>query len=41
LESGVVTKNPITIESLETIDAIDRRGSFAKAADELLLYFNV
>ena len=28
-------KNPITIEALETLDAIDRRGSFAKAAEEL------
>jgi DNA-binding transcriptional LysR family regulator len=28
-------RNPITIEVLETIDAIDRRGSFAKAAEEL------
>lgn len=27
--------NPITIEALETLDAIDRRGSFAKAAEEL------
>ncbi len=27
--------NPITIETLEMIDAIDRRGSFAKAAEEL------
>lgn len=27
--------NPITIEALEIIDAIDRRGSFAKAAEEL------
>ncbi len=27
--------NPITIETLEVIDAIDRRGSFAKAAEEL------
>ncbi|PCJ16981.1 MAG: LysR family transcriptional regulator [Gammaproteobacteria bacterium] len=30
-----MTKNPITIEILEILDAIDRRGSFAKAADEL------
>lgn len=30
-----MVKNPITIEVLETLDAIDRRGSFAKAADEL------
>lgn len=29
------TKNPITLEVLEILDAIDRRGSFAKAADEL------
>lgn len=29
------TKNPITIEVLEILDAIDRRGSFAKAAQEL------
>ena len=28
-------RNPFTIEALETLDAIDRRGSFAKAADEL------
>ena len=28
-------KNPITIDVLETLDAIDRRGSFAKAAEEL------
>ncbi|MFT4614732.1 MAG: DNA-binding transcriptional LysR family regulator [Bacteroidia bacterium] len=28
-------RNPITIDVLETIDAIDRRGSFAKAAEEL------
>jgi DNA-binding transcriptional LysR family regulator len=28
-------KNPITIEVLEILDAIDRRGSFAKAAEEL------
>jgi len=28
-------RNPITIEALETLDAIDRRGSFAKAAEEL------
>lgn len=27
--------NPITIEVLQTLDAIDRRGSFAKAAEEL------
>jgi len=30
-----MSRNPITIEALETIDAIDRRGSFAKAAEEL------
>ncbi|OUS26440.1 LysR family transcriptional regulator [Gammaproteobacteria bacterium 45_16_T64] len=30
-----MTKNPIKIEVLEILDAIDRRGSFAKAADEL------
>jgi DNA-binding transcriptional LysR family regulator len=28
-------RNPITLEVLEILDAIDRRGSFAKAADEL------
>lgn len=28
-------RNPITIEVLEILDAIDRRGSFAKAAEEL------
>jgi len=28
-------KHPITIEALLTLDAIDRRGSFAKAAEEL------
>ncbi|ARN73156.1 LysR family transcriptional regulator [Oceanicoccus sagamiensis] len=28
-------KNPISIEVLETLDSIDRRGSFAKAAEEL------
>ena len=27
--------SPIAIEVLETLDAIDRRGSFAKAAEEL------
>ena len=26
--------NPINIEILEVIDAIDRQGSFAKAAEE-------
>jgi len=30
-----MSRNPITIEVLETIDAIDRRGSFAKAAEDL------
>lgn len=30
-----MVRNPITIEVLETLDAIDRRGSFAKAAQEL------
>jgi DNA-binding transcriptional LysR family regulator len=30
-----MARNPISIEVLETIDAIDRRGSFAKAAEEL------
>jgi len=30
-----MAKNPITIEALEAIDAIDRRGSFASAAEEL------
>lgn len=30
-----MAKSPITIEVLETLDAIERRGSFAKAADEL------
>ena len=29
------SRNPITIEVLEILDAIDRRGSFAKAAQEL------
>jgi DNA-binding transcriptional LysR family regulator len=28
-------RNPITIEQLEMLDAIDRRGSFARAAEEL------
>jgi DNA-binding transcriptional LysR family regulator len=28
-------KSPITIEALQTLDAIERRGSFAKAAEEL------
>lgn len=31
----MVNRNPITIEVLETLDAIDRRGSFAKASEEL------
>jgi DNA-binding transcriptional LysR family regulator len=31
----MTTRNPITIEVLETLDAIERRGSFAKAAEEL------
>ena len=31
----MASKNPITVEVLETLDAIDRRGSFAKAAEEL------
>lgn len=30
-----MSKNPITIEALEVIDAIERRGSFASAAEEL------
>lgn len=30
-----MSRNPITIEVLETLDAIERRGSFAKAAEEL------
>jgi DNA-binding transcriptional LysR family regulator len=30
-----LARNPITIEVLETLDAIDRRGTFAKAAEEL------
>ena len=30
-----MAKNPITIEALEVIDAIERRGSFASAAEEL------
>jgi DNA-binding transcriptional LysR family regulator len=28
-------RNPVTIEHLEMLDAIDRRGSFARAAEEL------
>jgi DNA-binding transcriptional LysR family regulator len=31
----VSSKNPISIEVLEILDAIERRGSFAKAAEEL------
>lgn len=31
----MASKNPISIEILETLDAIERRGSFAKAAEEL------
>lgn len=31
----MISRNPITIEVLETLDAIDRRGSFAKAAEEM------
>jgi DNA-binding transcriptional LysR family regulator len=31
----MTTRNSITIEVLETLDAIDRRGSFAKASEEL------
>ncbi|MFT7222216.1 MAG: DNA-binding transcriptional LysR family regulator [Candidatus Azotimanducaceae bacterium] len=30
-----MARNPITIDVLETLDAIDRRGSFAKAAEDL------
>jgi DNA-binding transcriptional LysR family regulator len=30
-----MARNPITIEVLETLDAIERRGSYAKAAEEL------
>ncbi len=30
-----MSPNPINIESLQILDAIDRRGSFAKAAEEL------
>ena len=30
-----MSANPISIETLEILDAIDRRGSFAKAAEEL------
>jgi len=31
----MASRNPITLEALEMLDAIDRRGSFAKAAEEL------
>lgn len=31
----MASKNPITLALLEILDAIDRRGSFAKAAEEL------
>ncbi len=31
----MTNRNPITIEVLETLDAIDRRGSYAKASEEL------
>ena len=31
----MTTRSPITIEVLETLDAIDRRGSYAKASEEL------
>ena len=31
----MASKNPITLDLLEILDAIDRRGSFAKAAEEL------
>ena len=27
--------SPITLDALQALDAIDRRGSFAKAAEEL------
>jgi DNA-binding transcriptional LysR family regulator len=30
-----MARNPLTIEVLETLDAIERRGSFSKAAEEL------
>ncbi len=30
-----MSNNPITLEALEILDSIDRRGSFAKAAEEL------
>ena len=35
MSKQVSNKSPITIEVLETLDAIDRRGSYAKAAEEL------
>jgi DNA-binding transcriptional LysR family regulator len=35
LDDPKMARNPITIEVLETLDAIERRGSFAKAAEEL------
>lgn len=31
----MTSRNPITLEALEILDTIDRRGSFAKAAEEL------
>jgi DNA-binding transcriptional LysR family regulator len=31
----MTTKNSITIEVLETLDAFDRRGSYTKASEEL------
>ena len=31
----MASRNPITLEALEMLDAIERRGSFAKAAEEL------
>ncbi|GAB3092053.1 LysR family transcriptional regulator [Aestuariicella hydrocarbonica] len=30
-----MSRNPITLEALDVLDAIERRGSFAKAAEEL------
>lgn len=35
LVGAAMLRNPITIDVLEVLDAIDRRGSFAKAAEEL------
>nr|WP_152948650.1 LysR family transcriptional regulator [Vibrio parahaemolyticus] len=32
---GVIVQSPITLEALHILDAIDRRGSFAAAANEL------